>query len=278
MRIPAPADKRFRRAHVSPARRRRFWTGHGWRIVRAAALLTVLGYGLYWAASLVVSAEALQVTRITVSGNSRLSRGEVVALLDGVRGQSMVTVDLDAWRQTLLRSPWVADAALRRVLPDTIGIAIVERRPMAIARLGGGLYLMDARGTVIDEFGPNYAEYDLPILDGVATAPSDRSPLIDEARVALAARLLASLAARPALARRVSQIDVSDLRDAVVILEDDTALVRLGTEAFVERLQAYVDLAAALRERVEDIDYVDLRFDERIYVKPRRDRTLRRGP
>ena len=33
-------------------------------------------------------------------------------------------------------------------------------------------------------------------------------------------------------------------------------------------MQSYVDLAPALRDRVPEIDYVDLRFDERVYVRP----------
>ena len=39
-------------------------------------------------------------------------------------------------------------------------------------------------------------------------------------------------------------------------------------QKFLERLQSYVDLAPALRERVSEIDYVDLRFGERVYVRP----------
>ena len=92
--------------------------------------------------------------------------------------------------------------------------------------------------------------------------------LIDEGRAALAMNLIAALQQRPDLAKRVSQIDVNDLHDAVLILKDDTALVRLGEERFAERLQSYLDLMPALRERVPDIDYVDLRFDERVYVRP----------
>ena len=33
-------------------------------------------------------------------------------------------------------------------------------------------------------------------------------------------------------------------------------------------MESYLQLAAALRDRVSDIDYVDLRFDGRIYVRP----------
>jgi cell division protein FtsQ len=277
MRVAAPSDKRFRRSHVRPARRRRPWTGRGWPIARLSVAVALALYGAYRGAHLVLSAEALQVTRITVSGNVRLSKGEIAALMDGLRGQSMVTTDLESWRKKLMASPWVGSAAMRRVLPGTIAVAIAERQPMGIGRLGDDLYLIDQQGTIIDEFGPNYAEFDLPIIDGLAGPPRDGSPLIDEARAALAARLLASLEARPDLATRVSQVDVRDVRDAAVILKDDPALVRLGDDQFVERLQSYLDLAPALRERVADIDYVDLRFDDRIYVRPHPQRRAARG-
>ena len=79
--------------------------------------------------------------------------------------------------------------------------------------------------------------------------------------------------ARPEYGRQISQIDVSDARNAVVLLEGDPTLIRLGHERFVERLQSYLELAPALRERVPAIDYVDLRFDERVYVRPARGST-----
>jgi cell division protein FtsQ len=269
MPVSAPADRRFRRAHVTPARRTLFGRGVSWsKAGRAALVMGLLMYVGYRLVRDVVTAQALTITRITVNGNSRLSKGEVVALLDGIRGTNMLTLDIESWRQKLLASPWVADAAIRRVLPGTVNVAVSERQPMGIGRLNDELYLIDDRGGIIDQFGPNYAEFDLPVIDGLAAAPRDNGPLIDEARAALAARVLAALQGKPSLARRVSEIDVSDVHDAVLILKGDTALVRVGSEQFAERLQSYLDLAPALRERVASIDYVDLRFDERVYVRP----------
>ena len=149
-----------------------------------------------------------------------------------------------------------------------MAVAISERQPLAIGRINNTLYLVDRRGTVIDEYGPNYADFDLPIIDGLSAPASADGMLVDDGRAALAGRLLGDLAQRPDLARRVSQIDVSDARDAVLILKNDTALLRVGEDNFVDRLQAYLDLAATLRERIPDIDYVDLRFDQRVYVRP----------
>jgi cell division protein FtsQ len=192
----------------------------------------------------------------------------VLALLDGLRGRNILAVDLDEWQARLLASPWVEAAHLRRVLPAGIDVALHERQPIGIGRLAGLLYLVDATGVVIDEYGPNYADLDLPLIDGLAGRPSEAVSAIDEARAQLAARLLAAVERRPDIARRVSQIDVSDAHDAVVMLEGDPAALRLGEDDFVNRIQQYLDVAAALRERVAEIDYVDLRFDERVYVRP----------
>ena len=273
MPVAAPADKRFRRAQVSP-KGRRSWRPSWWTLGRLVVVGAVVAFGMYRAVDLALSAEALTVTRITVRGNERLSRGEVLALLEGLRGESMVTADLEQWRQKLLSSPWVADAALRRELPGTLAVLVSERQPMAIGRIRDVLYLIDHQGTIIDEFGPNYAEFDLPIVDGLASRRPGTT-LVDDSRAALAARLLSELQRRPDLAARLSQIDVSDVHDAVVVLKDDTALVHIRDERFTERVQSYVDLVPALRERIPEIDYVDLRFDERVYVRPSRGRRQR---
>jgi hypothetical protein len=49
-----------------------------------------------------------------------------------------------------------------------------------------------------------------------------------------------------------------------VILKGDTALIKLG--ARFRGAQSYLELAPALGCRSE-IDYVDLRFDRRVYVR-----------
>jgi cell division septal protein FtsQ len=90
----------------------------------------------------------------------------------------------------------------------------------------------------------------------------------DATRADLAARVIAGVRSKPELARKISQIDVSDLHNASVILSGDPAVLYLGDDQFLQRLQSYVELAPALRERVAEMDYVDLRFDERIYVRP----------
>lgn len=266
MPVSAPADRRFRRAQVNPGRRRRGRRPLWWTVGRIAVVVAAVTFASYRAVGLVLSADALTVSAITISGNQQLSRGEVLSLLAGMRGARMATLDLEAWRLKVLALPWVENAALRRVLPGTVAVIVSEREPMAVGRLDGSLYLIDWRGGLIDLFSPNDAEFDLPLVDGLAA--QGPSPVVDPDRAALAVRLLTDVATRPALASLVSQVNVTDVHDAVVILKGETALVRVGEKQFVERLESYLDLVPALRERVPEIDYVDLRFDERVYVRP----------
>lgn len=268
MPVAAPADKRFRRAHLKPARKRSGWATWRWRAVASAIVVALVLYATHRAVAVVVALEIFAVQRIVVHGNHRLSSGEVLAQLDGLRGQSILSVDLEEWRRAVLTSAWVADASLRRTLPSTVDVTVQERAPLGIGRINGELYLVDDRGAVIDQYGPNYADLDLPIIDGLSSAPDETDP--DVTRPALVRRLLDALRARN-MAGRISQIDVSDARNAVVLLEGDSTLIRLGNERFVERLQSYFELAPVLRERVPEIDYVDLRFGGRVYVRPARE-------
>jgi cell division protein FtsQ len=251
-----------------------------WRVARGLLIVTLIALGGYRAATMVYHSSMFRVNRVRVHGNVRISSGEVQALVSDLQGSRILTADLAGSRRRLLRSPWLAEIALRRVLPSTIDVYVSERRPFGLWRRGNQLYLIATDGTVLDEFGPRYAEFDLPIVDGLApTAPSrtpralrspaSANPPIDLARAALAARVVDAMQGNRALANGVSQIDVSDAHDAVVLLDNDPVLLHLGEERFRERLQAYLEIAETLKERIPDIDYVDLRFEQRVYVKPR---------
>ena len=267
MSVSVASDKRFRRAQVAPARR----ASRSARMAMARHVLAVIAIvaAIYQGAAMILTSGALAIRHISIDGNARMSRGEIVTLLDGMNGANILTVDLEAWRQRLRRSPWVADASVRRIFPSTIRVVVEERDPIGIGRIGDQLFLVDSTGTIIDEFGPVYAALDLPIIDGLAAGNPGGSTLVDPVRAGLAGRLLRALDRSPHLIKRISQIDVADPRDAAVILDGDPAVVRLGHELFAERLQSYVDVADALRDRVNDIDYVDLRFGEHVYVRPR---------
>jgi len=259
--VSAAADRRFRRSTVKPGKRR------SWQMqLRRIGLLIVAGVAALalslWMGVALLDAPLFRIDRVVVQGNHRLASGEVRALLDGINDHSIFHVDLEEYRTRLLDSPWVADAVLWRVFPSTVEVRVTERTPLAVARLNRQAYLVDSTGVIIDSAGPQYREFDLPVVDGLLSDDVNGSgALADPRKIQLIGRLFADLSSRDDLLKRVSQVDVSDPRNAVVLLDGEPARLYLGDREFLVRLQKYEEAAPAVREHIRAIDYYDLRFD-----------------
>ena len=264
--VSLPADPRFRRNGGSLVRRRH--AKAGWRrmvrwalpVLVTAALVAAVAQGL-------VASGLLRVRQIVIVGNQRLSGGDVETLVSGLEQEQIFGVDLEQYRRRLLDSPWVADVRLTRVLPATIRITVTERTPIAAARSGQQLYLVDKTGSIIGDYGPADQARDLPIVEGVMTSDRKDGPAVDPARAALAASLFDGLAAMSDAGARLSEVDVSNPHDAVVLLDGDTAWLHLGERDFAARLERYLETRDALVERFGQLHYVDLRFGERVFVR-----------
>lgn len=264
MAVQTRTDRRFRRVHVRPSRRRLASVAK-LRLVGGSIIFCGVALAAFLLPDVLSGAGFLRVTTITVRGNEHVSPGEVLALIGPLRGQNILKADLETNRQRLMASGWVRTATLRRVLPSTIEVNVEERDPIGLARVGGWLYLIDGDGTVIDEYGPRFAQESLPIIDGVSPGTDG---VVDETRAQLVSSFVAALETLPELSSRISQINVEDPYDAVVLLNDGPTFIHLGHEQFAERLREYLELVPVLGAYVADIDYVDLRFDRRIVIRP----------
>jgi len=259
-------DKRFHRAHRRPSRRMfsPVYRLAGKRVI----VLSMLILSIYGCIHVLQRSPLLSIDTIDVQGNKRLSQGEALALVSGLSGQNILLADLNDGRSSLLTSSWVQNATLRRVFPSTVEIVIDEREPLGLGRFGSKLYLIDPSGQVLDEYGPRFADLSLPIIDGLSDRVDSDEPDLDDRRFTLASRLIASIDEDTDLMAHVSQVDVTDPYDAVILLQGDPAFLHLGEERFAERLRTYLELLPLLRERVPSVDYVDLRFENRVYVRP----------
>src|SRR5262245_48128894 len=83
-------DKRFRRAHVKPSRKRSPSAKYAWMAARMFLLILVTGYGAYLGVTTIAAASSLQIGHMSVRGNKRLSTGEVLAVVEGLRGQNIL--------------------------------------------------------------------------------------------------------------------------------------------------------------------------------------------
>ena len=112
----------------------------------------------------------LEIRHVEVTGTRELALLPVYqAALPG-RDNAMLTSDLGAIRARLLALPWVADASVGRRLPDTLTIAIVERKPVALWQYHRRMTVIDIGGVPLAATGlERFARLPLVVGPGANT-------------------------------------------------------------------------------------------------------------
>lgn len=117
----------------------------------ALACLVLLGaIGAYFAAR---ETAVFGVRTVAVAGAPTGVARQVERSLADRLGESLLALDLSRVRAELEALPWVAHVELDRAFPHTLRIAVTPERPVAVARQGGGAYLLSGAGRVVARVG-----------------------------------------------------------------------------------------------------------------------------
>jgi cell division protein FtsQ len=87
---------------------------------------------------------------VDISGVKELTKEEVLAASGLSPANSLLFADLGEVRARIRSLPLVAEATVRKLYPDRVNIAIVEREPFALWQQEGTVKVVSADGTVID--------------------------------------------------------------------------------------------------------------------------------
>ncbi|TRZ97443.1 MAG: FtsQ-type POTRA domain-containing protein [Nitrospiraceae bacterium] len=211
-----------------------------------------------------------EIRVVEITRTERISRADVLAMLDLEPGLGLLRIDLVQAQRSLETHPWIRRATVRRVLPDTLVVDLDEREPVAVLRTGAGReFLLDREGTLISE-GVPAADEGLPILTGVdyADAILGTGDTVARVRSGIA---LAGLLDRSGVGR--TEVDLRRPGDLVVYYSG--LRLRFGEGDFGDKVDRYrqvsdrvvdrwvVQAKAAPARQVE----VDLRFQDKVIVR-----------
>jgi len=143
----------------------------------ALTVLVGLGAALIFGYRYVTTTPALGLTEITVTGNMRLSYGQVLEVAGLRLGQNSLGVNVSRVEAALSRNPWVEFVTVRRELPDKLFITMVERQPSFWVRQDGALYFADAKGATITQLSPGDSA-SLPLLE-IAPELADQHKVLE---------------------------------------------------------------------------------------------------
>jgi len=219
------------------------------RLAIAGGCLALAISAQWWGPRVLSDLAFFRVRTIQVEGAHYVP---AAAIVDRLHIDTTVSVWTDpaplvARVQTLVG---LSAAAIRRQLPSTLVVRVVERTPVALAPAGPGLHVYDRSGTLLP-IDPTRFDLDLPIVLRPDTATL---------------RLLGTMRdAVPALYSEVSEVRPTPDGDLVIQLTGVRLLA--APTVTIARLASVAAVAADLTRRRARVQELDLRYRDQIVAR-----------
>jgi cell division protein FtsQ len=263
----APPSSRQRQSGPAPARQ-----GPGlsakWILAGAAAVLTLAlgvtlatghrGERLAQATGAAIDGKfgdaGFRLKAIHVEGASPMATADIIKTAGLYKDQPLLGMDLEALRKRIETVGWVKEARVVRLLPDTLVVAIQERRQLAVWQHAGHQFVIDDHGKVIPEADAKRFTT-LPLVVGAGGA--EHAP-----------EILPIVAQRPRLMERMDALVRVDDRRWDLRMKDGSLiqLPAVGEEESLMRLEQLDQ-----RSRIMELGFerIDLRNPDVVAVRPR---------
>jgi cell division protein FtsQ len=274
----AEDEPRYLRRQKPVEIRRKKFSGRGWPFYRRILVLSFAGvagvtaavYGtqflLYSPAMLLLKPDQIELT-----GNHIVSREAVLQQFVHDRNRSVLRVPLDARRSQLEQIPWVESASVQRILPNRLRIELTERTPVAFARNGNELALIDAHGVILDR--PRGQDLHFPIVTGVSEdLPRDQR----EKRMQTYEEFMKDVElVRGGSSDRLSEIDLSNPKDLRVVMtglasanDSQAVTIHFGSGEFTGKYKMLVDNFSQWQANAGRVQSIDLQYSRQVVVNP----------
>jgi len=213
---------------------------------------------------------------IDITGMQNVTKSQIMEVLGADIGRNIFFVPLDQQKAQLEQIPWVESASVMRFVPNRLGVEVQERTPVAFARVGSRISLIDAGGTLMEL--PQKRKYSFPVILGMNPGEplSTRAP-----RMKAYNELVQDLDSGGAhYSQELSEVDLSDLENLKVRVNDagGDVLVELGSSDYLKRYQTYESHVQQWRQQFQKLESVSLRYDNQVIVNPDMEKPNRAKP
>lgn len=227
-----------------------------WSITAFIVLFFVLVIAIYISLNKIKS--SFPVRNVVFYGNKHLTDDEL-STLAGIQGnENIITISRKRVVQNLLNSPWIKSVSVRKELPDTLSILIKEVEPFALLDMKGRLFIINDRGDLLEKLKGDA----IPFLPVITANSYRRNEGFSEAL---------------SLVRSMNDLGFSSERDQIEVIVSrpqelialiDGTVVKVGSGDYREKLERLLELEGEIKKRNIPVDFIDLRFENRVIVKP----------
>jgi cell division protein FtsQ len=222
-----------------------------------AALPAALLAALIFLASHAVQT-LFSIRSIVITGNEHLTDDELKSMAGIGTDENLFRISSRSTSSKLAASPWIRSVAVRKEFPDRLLVQISEAEPFALLDMKGKLFIVDDKGTLLEELR-NIA---VPFLPVILSNP------YQEKEAFLEAINLAKAIKNTGLLSRKDHIEIISHKPQEMSLNADGVVVKIGSGEYEEKLARLADIEQEIKQRNISVDYIDLRFANRVLVSP----------
>ncbi len=227
-------------------------------VVRNILIIAAIALGAFAAYRHTQSGAQFAVKTIEIDGATHTPRAALDAITRQYVGMNLFKIDIGRVRRDLGALAWVRHVDIEEKVPDTLRIRIVERTPVALVLSDGPVHYVDDDGVTFAELSTAVGDADLPVISGARGA-----------ELVHCVALLHDLRARDAqLYARVSEVRPVAPRGFAIFDRELGAFVYADAGDLSAKWRDLYAIVANEKLARGAIEYADLRFQNRIVVKP----------
>ena len=207
------------------------------KIVKVLTLIIVIiGVSIYVALS-----PLFNIKEINVTGNSKLSKEEIISLSELKTDENTFKVSKKNIKNKVKANAYIENVKIRRKLPDKVEIIVVERVATYMIPFANSYIYINNQGYML-EITSQKAE--MPAIVGISTPEEELHEgqrLISEDLVKLGEVLqIMESANANELVDLITKIDISNRQDYILTLEKEKKAMHLGDVSNLSTKMAYV--------------------------------------
>ncbi len=213
-----------------------------------------------------------RLRNIRIHGNSALTRQDILNLCGVKKGAGFLKIKPALVARKLLRSPFIKSASAVYSLPSTLHIIVRERTPLAFV-YDGKLRLVDEDGVILPIPKNTPHVWNLPVIQGFTGNAGTIGKRTNQTKILKALEILQYIKfIRSPLAPLVAAVDVGHDKNLYLTLVKGGAQVRFDEQNYQDELYILTQYVRNYLnwKQLADIQYIDLRFADRLIVKNKR--------
>ncbi|WP_319762221.1 FtsQ-type POTRA domain-containing protein [Maridesulfovibrio sp.] len=225
-------------------------------------VLAMIGVGCLAGYRWVTTLPYFALQDIKVTGNHRLSYGEILSIADLSLNKNSLAVNIGDVESRLSNNLWIKSAAIRRQLPGKMQIHVREKKPRFIVRNNDALYYCDSKGELIAPVAPGKFS-SLPFLN-IESEAMNKATILPEFMNKLSRREL------PFDSGQIAWIDIKGGNRMEIFMDRLSLTVLLGLDNWQEQLSHLNTVWKDLKNRGEFRDVAVISTGKnRVWVEKR---------